>query len=405
MALYFYQAFSKDGKKTTGYFDAATVQAVRDHLTRQGMYPVSIDLAAQGQNIVWWRRIFSRTVSSKDLVLFTKQLAVLLHAGVPLLQALELLTEYFKGTFGSILVAVKDEIKSGTPFASALARYPKVFDTIYVQLVRAGEASGKLESVLENLTTFIERRQELRAKVRSALRQPMIQLGIAGLVVGILVTFVVPKLAEGFAKGKSDLPLPTRILLGISDAFKHYAIFIIIALVGAYFLFRYWRSTPSGARLYDTIKLRLPIVGYFARMNAIVQFSQTLGILIQSGVNLAQSLDIVVNIVNNRILSDALNQARDKIIKQGKIAQYLKQTNIFPPIAIYLINTGEESGQLDTMLLTVGSTYERELNEYADTLSARLGPILLISMGLVVGFIIYAIMGPILKLNEQFATF
>lgn len=402
MALYFYQAYSKDGKKVTGTIDAPSVQTAKEQLSKQGIYPISIAPGTQESALPWWKKLFSKNIGLKEKILFTRQLAVLLKSGVPLLQALELLIEQFEGNVRTMLVNIKDEVKEGISFADALKKYPKTFDNIYVQLVRAGEASGKLEIILERLTAYLERRAEIRKRIRSALTGPVIQLVVAVLVVSALLLFVVPSMEENFASQGKELPFATRILLGISKIFTQYYLWLLAALILGYIAFRYWKSTPAGARTIDQIKLRLPIIGYFTRMNAIVQFCYTLGMLLEGGVNLAEALDIVVNIIDNRVLADALREARDKIIKQGKIAQYLKQTNIFPPIAIYLISTGEQSGQLDTMLLTVAKNYEEDLGEYADSLSAKIGPVLLIVMAVVVGFVIISLMLPMItQMGEQ----
>lgn len=400
MALYSYQAFSKEGKKITGYIDAATLQAAKDQLSKQGIYTISITPATQEATLPWYRRLFMPSIKPKEKILFTKQLVVLLKSGVPLLQALELLIEQFEGSLRTMLVAIKDDVKQGTSFADALKKYPKVFDNIYVQLVRAGEASGKLEVILERLTSYLERREELRKKLRSALQGPIMQIGVAILVVGIMLIKVVPTMAENFAAENKELPGSTQFLLTLSSIVTHYYLILIGLIIAGILAVRYWKKTPTGAHTYDAMKLKLPIIGYFSRMNAIVQFCYTLGMLIEGGVNLAEALDIVVSIVDNRVLADALRTARDKIIKQGKIAQYLKETNIFPPIAIYLISTGEQSGQLDLMLLTVAKNYEEEVKEKADTLAGRIGPILLLVMGVVVGFIVIAIMSPMMQYGD-----
>lgn len=399
MALYAYQAFLKDGKKINGTIDAPSLQSAKEQLSRQGIYPIAIHLSAPEATTSWWQRLFAKRATIKDKILFTRQLAVLLKSGVPLLQALELLTEQFEGALKTMLIAIKDEVKEGISFADALKKYPKVFDTIYVQLVRAGEASGKLEIILQRLTDYLERRAEIKKRIRSALTGPIIQLLVAVLVVSILLIKVVPSMAQNFVSAGATLPWATQVLMSISTLFTsyYYIVFgIVLLIIGTIW---FVKRQPAGRRLIDTITLKLPIIGYFARANAIMQFSYTLGMLIEGGVNLAESLDIVVKIIDNRILADALAQARDKIIKQGKIAQYLKQTNLFPPIAIYLISTGEQSGQLDTMLLTVAKNYEDELSEYADSLSALIGPILLIIMAVIVGFIILALMLPMVQMG------
>lgn len=405
MALYFYRAFSREGKKVSGYIDASSTVAVKEQLTRQGFFPISITAAKEEVKRRWWQRFFARGITTKDKILFTRQLAVLLKAGVPLVQALELLTEQFTGQLRSILVTVKDDIKGGKSFADSLKKYPKVFPSIYVQLVRAGEAAGNLEIILERLTDYMERQEELKKRVRSALMMPIIQLTVAMLVVGFLMIKVVPQMTETFVKRKMELPATTKLLLQISYFIRYYYLPLIIVFIIIILGFAYWRTTVAGAHIMDQLKLKIPIVSYFSRMNAIVQFSQTLGMLLESGVNLSESLDIVVKIIDNRILADALKKARDKIIKQGKIAQYLKQTGIFPPIATYMISTGEETGQLDLMLLTVAKNYEEDLREYADRLTAQLGPILLITMALVVGFIVLSVAQPMVLMLEQTGAF
>ncbi len=405
MGLFIYQALSKDGKKISGTVDAPTPEAARDWVIKNGMYPITVSTTSTpGVQLSGFKRILSylSSVSVKDKILFTKQLAVLLKAGVPLLQAVELLIEQFSGKLRTILISVKDDLREGKSLAEALSKYPKVFDNIYIQLVRAGEATGKLETILERLTEYMERRQEVMKRVKGALTYPLIQLGVVVVVVIALLTFVVPNLVSTFASQKMELPLSTRILLGMSDFLLSYSTFLIIGVVLLYLAFRWWKSTPSGARTIDVIKLKIPVVRFFARMGAVVQFSRTLGMLVESGVNLAEALDIVVKVIDNRVLADALREARDKIIKQGKIAEYLRQTNIFPPIAIYLINTGEQTGQLDFMLLTIAKTYEDDLAEYSNTLSALLGPIMLLVMGVVVGFVVLSIIQPILGQTQAF---
>lgn len=395
MALYTYQAFSKDGKRISGTLDAQSATQVKEQLIKQGAYPITI-IRATEYSQSWWQSItgiFGGTISLNEKILFTKQLVVLLRSGVPLLRALELLTDQFKGRLRLMLITIKDGVKEGQSFAENLSKFPKVFDTIYVQLVRAGEASGNLEKVLDRLVDYMVKREELIKKVKGALRTPLIQLGVVLLVVIGLLVFVVPQLAEMVESMGGKLPATTAFMMSISTFVTSYYLFILGFLISIVAIFLYWRSTAQGARILDTIKLKLPIIGYFSRMGAIVQFCRTLGMLLAGGVNLAQALDIVVSIVDNRILADTLRQAREKIIKEGRIADYLQQTGIFPPIAIYLIKTGEETGKLDEMLLLVAQNYEADLSEYADGLTALLEPIMMVVVAVVVGFVVVSMMG------------
>ncbi len=400
MALYHYQALNKSGQKVTGTIDAPSMNSARTQLSNTGLYPIKITSGKEEAKRFRLKDLFEKKVTNKELILFTKQLAVLLKSGIPLLQSMELLTEQFEGKLRTIIIELKDTIKEGQSLAQGMSKYPKVFGSIYVQLVRAGEASGQLEVILVRLTEFLERRDEIRRKVKGALRYPMIQLTIIGLVVVFLLTFVVPQMAANIS---GELPMPTRIVLAISDFLTNNFIILAIILVALVVGFKYWKSTPSGSLALDKIKLKLPIVRYFTRTSAIVQFCQTLGMLLESGVNLSEALDIVVNIVDNKVLSGALKKARDKIIKQGKIAPFLKETGVFPPIAIYLIKTGEESGQLDTMLLTVAQNYETELDELTEGLAAKIEPLMLIIMAVMVGFIVLSVVMPMVQQTAQFA--
>ena len=402
MALFYYQAVTREGKKVSGHLDASTVQGVREKLSSKGLYTTKVEISSSETSIVpWYQRFLRKQVSLKDKIFFSKQLRVLLKSGIPLVQALDLLIEQTTGPLERVIITMRDGIKEGKSLADGLARYPDTFDSIYIQLVRAGEATGNLEPILHRLTDFLERRDELQKKITGALRYPLIQLVVIALVVVGLLTFVVPQIATVFQGQNVTLPWPTRLLMSASDFLRnHYFILLAIfaALVGLFF---FWKSTPKGAYQFDKWKLKMPIVGYFARTGAIVQFCNTLGMLVEGGVNLAESLNIVTKIVDNRVLRDALEKAKENIIKQGKIAQYLKEAEVFPPVAIHLINTGEQSGELGSMLLTVGKYFEDDLRERSDGLAAMLGPIMLGVMFVVVGFVIAAVLLPIQQIQTM----
>jgi len=397
MALYSYEAFSRDGKKVHGVVDAPSAAALREQLTRQGLFPTKIEATGGISTKGFLSRLFEKKVTTKDKILFSKQLAILLKSGIPILQAIELLTEQFEGGVKDMIVRIKDDIKEGTSLADALGKYPKVFENIYIQLVRAGEATGKLETILERLTVYLERREEITKKVKGALMMPIIQLVVAVGVVSVLVMFVVPKMAKNFASKKAALPGPTQFLLSTSHfATDHYLI-IIIGVVIIIAGFKFWTSTSIGARQLDEIKLRLPLIKYLSRTNAVVQFSYTLGLLLEGGVHIAEALDIVVSIIDNKVLAEALRKARDNIVKEGKIAEYLQQTKMFPPIAIYLIKTGEQTGELGSMLLTVADNYEKDYVELIDRVTGLIAPIMLFGMAGIVGFIVIAIALPMME--------
>jgi len=403
MALYAYQAFSREGKRISGSMDAVSVQEVRERLTRSGLLPVQInrmEQVAAWSFRSWLQNLFSARITQEDVIFFTKQLAVLLKAGVPLLQSLELLIEQTEKRLQRVVIELKDNIKEGKSLADGLAHYPAIFDTTYVQLVRAGEASGRLEIILDRLVDYLVRAQELRKKVRSAMTMPLIQLAVVVVVVIVILVVVIPQISGLFASQKVALPLPTRILIGLSDFVLNHLILLPLSILTSIALFFWWKSTEKGARLWDRMVLNIPIIGYFVRMKAVVQFCSTLGMLTEGGVNIAEALTIVCRIIDNRILVSTLEAARDKIIKQGNIATYLKETGLFPPVALYLIRTGEESGQLSQMLLTVATTYDTELRERADGLAEKLNPIMIIIMGGIVGFVVMAVGKPIMQFGD-----
>ncbi len=406
MPLYVYKAFSSGGAKVTGTIDAASPGTARELLQQKGMYPLTIELASSTEAAYpWWKKLLSShlpggTVTLKEKILFTKQFAILLKSGVPLLQSLELLGDQFEGKLHRIIVILKDTVKEGESLAYGMKQYPEVFENIYIQLVRAGEATGKLELILERLTLYLERQEDLQKKVKGALSYPLFQLAVIGLVVVALMIFVVPNFQTMFESQGGDLPGATQVLVMLSDFISNYYILIAIVVVLMWIAVSFWKNTPSGSLMLDKIKLRLPIVSTFARLTAIFQFAKTLGMLLESGVNLSEALAIVAMIVDNQVLRQTIETARDKIIKQGNISQYLKQTGIFPPLAIYLISTGEESGKLDQMLTMVGDIYEKDLIEYSTGLTALLNPFMVIITAVIVGFIVLAIALPMFNLTS-----
>ena len=399
MALYFYRALSKSGKKTTGYIDSPTEEAVRAGLIAKNLYPVEISIKKENSSS-FIKNLLEKPVPAKDLIMFTKQFSTLLSSGVPLAESLDLLSGQFSGKLKSIIVNIKDEIKGGKSLADGLADYPKTFSNIYVQLVRAGEATGKLDTILKRLTVYIERQDETKRKVSKALSGPLIQLAMIGAIVVGIIAFVIPGLESMLKASGKELPWNTKILMASSDLLQNHYMAIITTILAITISVQYWISQKSGRRFLDRVKLKLPLVKYFTQMNAIIQFSQTLGMLIESGVTLSEALTIVCDIVDNSILSETLEEAKDKIVKQGKITPFLKETGIFPPMAIYLINTGEQSGNLDSMLLTVAKNYESELIDLTDNLTTNLNPFITLVMGGVVGFIMMSIMGP----NDEYVS-
>ena len=400
MALYFYRALSQTGKKVSGQLDSSSEESVRIELLSKKLYPIEIKPFKESKES-FLKIIFEQSVQFKDLIFFTKQLSILLKSGVPLVQSLDLLSEQFGGQLRSIIINLKDGVKEGKSLSDSLTNYPKVFSKIYIQLVKAGEATGKLDQILDRLTNYLEKQEAIQKKVSSAMSAPIFQLVIILTIAVVIMTTVVPRLKTMFKAGGQELPIQTKILLAMSNGLINHYVMILITLIIAVATLTYWKAQPQGKKTIDKIVLRLPLIKYFYRTSAIVQFCSTLGMLLESGVTLSQALDIVCNIIDNSILVNTLQEAKDKIVKQGKMTPFLKETGIFPPMAIYLINTGEQSGNLGFMLLTVAQNYETELTELSDKLTEKLTPIMTLLTGAVVGFIMFSIMSPIFNMYNM----
>ena len=402
MPLFKYDSFSRRGTKISGTIDAASMQTAKEILQGQGLMPVKIEEIGVEKKGSFFAGLFEKKIDTKTKVIFTKQLGVLLRSGVPLLQTFELLLEQFDGKFKRVLINIKDGIKGGETLASQLGKYPRIFSNVYVQLVKAGEASGKLHVILQRLVEYLEKEEETRKRVKKAMSYPIFMLTFSFAVIIGLITFLVPRITELFIKmGRGgDLPGPTLFLKNTSDFILGNFTLISVVLLTTIVLFLYWKSTKAGRYKLDEIFLRLPLTAYFSRTKAVVQFSKTLGMLLESGVNLSEALDIVCNIVDNKVLTGRLQAAKDKIIKEGKIAKYLKETGIFPNVATYMISTGEQSGKLSDMLLTVGSDYEVALADLTDGLVAKIGPVMTIFTGLIIAFIVLSVFLPIMEMGN-----
>lgn len=400
MPLFKYWALDKAGKTIIATMDAAGTQEVKELLRNRNLIPARIIEFDQRESVSWWRELFAGTVELKTKVAFTRQLSVLLKAGIPLLEAMTLLIDQFEGYFKRVLIKVKDDLKEGKALADAMSGYPKIFNNVYIQLVRAGEASGGLEKILDRLTTQLERSDELNKKISGAMIGPILMISLA---VGLMVAaslWVIPSIANMLTEMNIPLPGITEAILTFSHILTNYWYFIIAAIAFTTVLFMRWKSTPTGKHRLHGIILAIPVVAQVSKTKAVVQFSNTLGMLLEAGVNLSEALDIVCNIVENQVLVEHLREARLNIIKKGKIAKFLKETGMFPAVANYMIQTGEESGNLAEMLLQVGSDYETSLIETTDALTAALSPIMTFVVAGVAVIIALALFLPMTQMTQ-----
>ena len=305
--------------------------------------------------------------------------------------------EKLKKVFG----AIRSGVNEGSSLANAMGQHPEVFDTLYISMIRAGEASGALDAVLIRLADFTEAQARLKSKVQSAMMYPLIMTGVGGIIMTILFVVVIPRITKIFTQVKADLPIQTKFLIFVADAIKGYWWLILIMMGIAVWLFRKWKATKKGRRIYDVWALKLPQIGAIVRLVAVARFSRTLATLLRAGVPVLTALDIVRDVLNNVRLAEVVADARDAIREGESIAEPLRRSKEFPPIVVHMIATGEKSGQLEHMLESVADNYDFQVDERVGRLTTLIEPIMIVGMGGAVAFVVWAILMPILSLSQH----
>jgi general secretion pathway protein F len=405
MSVYEYTALDEKGHERKGFVDAMGVAAARQKLREEGVYPIEINQAADKKDaalsgvlgINLWQR-----VSNKDVSVFTRQLSTLLGSGIPLVPSLSVLFAQTKNPLlKQTLAQIREQVNEGKSLTQGMLNFPRIFPPFYVNMVRAGESSGTINLVLERLADFSENQQTLMSKIRSALAYPIIMLFIGGGVIFLLMTFVVPKITGIFTDMHQTLPIITIVLIAISNFLKSFWWLILILFFAAIAAFKYMTTgTEAGKRLWDTVKLKSPVWGQVNRKIAIARFCRTLATLLQSGVPLLSSMEIVRNVVNNILIGEAISKA-GKDVEEGKgLSGPLTQSGVFPPLVTEMVAVGEQSGTLEKMLNRVATAYETEVQSDIMVMTSLLEPLMILVMGLVVGFIVISILLPIFEMNQ-----
>ncbi len=417
MPIYEYTALSESGKTKTGILDADTARAARDKLRKDKVHVTSIRVAnelaggaaaaATGKGFSreirlpsWMRR--NARISTSELSNFTRQFATLLHAGTPLAECLQVLIEQSSGRkFEAVLRDVRERVTGGDTLADALGNHSSVFNELYVNMVRAGEASGQLDIVLGRVGEYLKRQARLKNKVAAALMYPMIMVTVGTLVVIVLMKFVVPKILLLVTAKKQQLPLPTVILRSVSGFFSDYWLLLILAIVGAYLAVLSIRGTVKGRYFIDRVKLALPVMGDLFSKQAISRFAVTLSTLLKSGLPVLDGLNIVKNVVDNAVLADIIGQIHDRIVEGTDISSPLKKSKMFPAVVGHMIAIGEQSGQLDNILSQLADSYDEEVDVATQRMTAVLEPILIVSIAVIVAFIVLAVILPMLQIGKS----
>lgn len=401
MPIYEYTALNAAGKRVKGLVDADTLRSARTKLRTQNVFPTEIkeSIKAAKDNKQNVKNIFGDRVSLKELTLATRLLATLSNAGLPLVSALASLSDQIESaSLKRNIVDIKERVEQGSSLAKALAAYPKVFPRLYVNMVQSGEASGTLDTILDNLADYYEAQMALRRKITSALFYPILMFGFCVLVVIGLVTFVVPSIVEIFIKQKIVLPLPTRVVIALSDALTGYWWAILGTLILTVYLIRYYYRQPKGREWFDRKMLTAPLIGPIYRKIATARVSSTLGTLLNGGVELLTALEIVKNIVGNVHMRKALEEARDGVREGRNLSKELSKSGYFPNLLSQMVAIGEKSGKLEVMLAKAGKNFSGDADAALAGLTSLIEPLMMVVLGGVVFGIVMSILLPMTEM-------
>jgi type IV pilus assembly protein PilC len=396
MPIYKWEGKTAKGAIKKGEMEAPTEAALRIHLRQQSVIPTKI--SAKGTEI----RIslpFKQKVKQRSIAIFTRQLATMIDAGLPLVQSLEILSSQQENrVFKNIIREIREDVEGGSTFAGALKKHPVTFNELYTNLVVAGEEGGILDNILTRLAVYIEKSEALKKKVKSALIYPATIVGVAMIVVAILMIFVIPVFENLFKSAGQTLPLPTLIVVTVSKLIKKYVIIFIPTLILLFYLGRKYYHTQGGKTVLDHLLLKLPVFGPLFKKIAVARFSRTLGTLVSSGVPILDGLSIVSRTSGNRTIEMAILNARASIREGETIAEPLNRSGIFPPMVIQMISVGESTGALDSMLSKIAEFYEEEVDIAVANLTSLLEPFLMIFLGVVIGGVVISMYLPIFNM-------
>jgi general secretion pathway protein F len=396
-----YKATDRLGKIFEGAMEGRDEKAVVESLQKLGYIPIRVSAhQAQGTMKPRLRSYFER-VTLKDLMLFTQELSTLIEAGLPLDRSLQILAELTeKEKFREVVKDLLRKIEAGSSFSEALSTYPNIFPRLYTNMVKAGEVGGVLNVILARLTKYLQTSKETREYLVSVMIYPALLTLVSGASIVILLTFVIPRFAKIFADMGGTIPLPTQILLSVSQFVKDYWWAIAGGLLAIGFGIRSYTKQGEGKLQWDQLKLRLALVGNLVRQKEIAGFARTLGTLIQSGVPILQALQIVRETVSNEVIARSIGEVHTGVKQGGSISKTLQNQGIFPPLAVHMMTVGEETGKLDEMLMRVAETYEASLQTALKRFISLLEPMLILFMGLVIGFIVISMLLAIFSINE-----
>jgi len=402
MPQFEFRGTSRSGQAVSGTRMAPSREALDAVLRREQITPTRI--VEKGREIAVPKPKVAGSVSAKELAVFTRQFSVMIDAGLPLVQCLEILSgQQENKAFAKALAGVRGSVESGSTLANALRQYPKIFDDLYCNMVEAGETGGILDTILQRLSSYIEKAVKLKRAVQSAMIYPVAVLVIAGGVIFLLLWKVVPIFATLFAGLQVDLPLPTRIVIGLSNAIATFALPLIILIVAGVFGLKYYYTTPNGRMMIDSLILKLPLLGSLMRRIGVARFTRTLGTLITSGVPMLEALNITAHTSGNAVIEKAILEVRKAIEGGRTIVDPLRETGVFPNMVVQMIGVGEQTGALDAMLSKVADFYEDEVDAAVADLLTAMEPMIILFLGIVVGGVVISMYLPLFTLIGKLA--
>lgn len=408
MAVFTYSARNAEGKKIDGVVTANDKASAQADLRKKSLSIISLDEKKKKSGFNFNISLGGprERAKPKELVIVTRQIATMVSAGIPLIEALEIVEDQTENPgFRKVLGKVVDKIRGGADFSSAIGDFPKIFGKIYVNMVKAGEAGGQLDIILNRLAEFLEAQEALKREIKSAMTYPIISLFlIISITIGLIVG-IIPKFKEIFTQMRvKDLPLPTTVLLAISDAFLNYFHFVILGVVVFSVLVVLYFRTNKGQWQLHWLSLHMPVFGVLFRKVAISRFSRTFATLIQSGVPILAALEIVAGTAGNRLIEEGILYAKDKVSKGEPLGEPLASTKVFPSMVTKMISIGEKSGALEKLLTKISEFYDQEVKATVEALTSLIEPILIVIMGVIVGGVVLSIFLPILKIQETLAN-
>jgi type IV pilus assembly protein PilC len=398
MPAFVWKGKTRDGKVVSGERNAENKEAVMALLRRDQILVSSVK--EKGKEIALPK--LGGGVPSKDLAIFTRQFSVMIDAGLPLVQCLEILgSQQENKNFAKILQQTRMDVEGGSSLADAMRKHPKAFDDLFTNMIAAGEAGGILDTILKRLATYIEKAVKLKAQVKGAMVYPAAVICIAGIVIAVILWKVIPTFASMFAGLGAELPLPTRIVIGLSNWFVRLLPFLIVAIVLLVVLFRRYYATYGGRRVVDRFILKLPILGVIMQKIAVARFCRTLSTLISSGVPILDGLEITARTAGNAIVEDAIMLVRKGVESGLTVAQPLKESGVFPPMVVQMIGVGEQTGALDAMLSKIADFYEEEVDQAVANLLTLMEPVMILFLGVTVGGIVISMYLPLFDLISK----